>query len=103
MPHRLRVGGSRISLCGRVRPESPDDLGVYRVKLKEAEPNARDGQVVADLLEWQRLDLTETCRTTEPACDYIARLGLVADNVADDGDRSQRLTVGVGRWSSASR
>jgi hypothetical protein len=50
--------------------------------------------VLADLLEWQRLDLTKTCGTTESARDQVARLGFVSGDVADDGDRSQRVTVG---------
>lgn len=79
-----------------VRHKRPNGFGVRRVEFKEAEPNARDGQVLADLLEWQRLDFTETCRTTESACDHIAWLGLVSGDFADDGHRSQRLTVGVG-------
>ena len=77
------------------RHERPNGFGVCRVKFKKAEPNARDGQVLADLFEWQRLDLRETCRTTESACDHIAWLGLVSGDFADDGHRSQRLTVGV--------
>jgi hypothetical protein len=34
---------------------------------------------------------------TEPARDHVAWLGLVSDDLADDGDCSQRLTVGVSR------
>src|SRR4051812_41575885 len=78
-----------------VRDEGPDSLGVGGVELKEAEPNARDGQVLADLLERQWLDLTETCCATEPVRDHVAWLGLVSGDFADDGDRSQRLTVRI--------
>lgn len=75
-------------------PQGSRSPGLHGVKLEEAEPNARDGQVIADLLERQRLDFTETRRTTEPACDHLAWLELVSSDFADDGDRTQRLTVG---------
>ncbi len=40
LPGRLSVRGSRTLPWVRVHHEAPDGLGVHRIKLKEAEPNA---------------------------------------------------------------
>jgi hypothetical protein len=81
-----RASGSLFT--DSVRNEGPDGIGVHRVELKEAESKARDGQVLADLREWQGLDLTKACRATEPTRDHVAWLGLGSGDFADDGDRS---------------
>jgi len=79
-----------------MRHESPDGFGVHLIELEEAETNARDGQVLADLLEWKWLDLAEVCRETESVGDQITWLGLVSGDFSDDGHGSQRSTVRVG-------
>lgn len=47
----MRVWLSDLYSATLVRHECPDGFGVRRVEFKEAESNARDGQVIADLIK----------------------------------------------------